>query len=268
MSDSALGAALTRFDTPFRLGSTSYVYPDDILPNVKKLATSGDVDDIELILFEVDDGPNNLPNEMIIQELVRLAALHGVTYTVHLPLDLRLGAEGSLEHESLSRAKRVIEATAPLTPLAYVFHLDGEGMEKPGWHSRSLNVLETVLKWIPDPAMLAVENLENQRPDLLEPVLEALPISRTVDIGHLWKQGLDPRRYLEAWLPRARVIHMHGLGERDHRSLALMEAEQLDPVVAQLRSFKGVVTLEVFETADFFSSRDALIASFRRVTDE
>ncbi len=37
----------------FRLGSTSYVYPDDILPNVRKLMSS--VDDIELVLFEVDD---------------------------------------------------------------------------------------------------------------------------------------------------------------------------------------------------------------------
>ncbi|MBA3533784.1 MAG: hypothetical protein H0T73_17850, partial [Ardenticatenales bacterium] len=54
-------------------------------------------------------------------------------------------------------------------------------------------------------------------------------------------------------------------GERDHKSLALMSAEQLDPVVEQLLAFQGVVTLEVFETDDFFSSRAALLDSLTRV---
>jgi len=45
---------------PFRLGTTSYVIPADILANVRHLA--GKVQDVELVLFEVDDGPNNLPS--------------------------------------------------------------------------------------------------------------------------------------------------------------------------------------------------------------
>ncbi len=65
---------VSRFGTPFRVGSTSYVYPDDILPNVEQLAAKGDVDDIELILFEVDDGPNNLPNAATVQKLSDIAA--------------------------------------------------------------------------------------------------------------------------------------------------------------------------------------------------
>src|SRR5512139_1339394 len=52
---------------PFRLGTTSYVIPADILPNARYLA--GKVRDIELILFEVDDGPNNLPSPEVIEEL-------------------------------------------------------------------------------------------------------------------------------------------------------------------------------------------------------
>ena len=35
----------------FRIGSTSYIYPADILTNVEKLCRS--VDDIELVLFEL-----------------------------------------------------------------------------------------------------------------------------------------------------------------------------------------------------------------------
>jgi sugar phosphate isomerase/epimerase len=265
MSHPTDSTALTRFDTPFRVGSTSYVYPDDLLPNVRKLAEGGDVDDIELILFEVDDGPNNLPGESVVEEMSQLAERHHLTYTVHLPLDLRLGAEGDTLHESLKKAEKVIKTTAPLSPFAYVFHLDGEGMEAPGWLRRSLGALEVVMQWVSDPAVLAVENLESYPPDLLAPVLEALPISRTVDVGHLWKQGRTPQHYLQSGLERARVVHIHGLATRDHQSLALMEPGQLDPVVKQLLSFKGVVTLEVFETADFFSSREALLASAERV---
>ena len=76
---------------PFRIGTTSYIIPDEIIPNVRYLA--GLVDDIELVLFEVDDGPNNLPDAAAIKELQSLAARHQLTYTVHLPLDLQLAGE-------------------------------------------------------------------------------------------------------------------------------------------------------------------------------
>src|SRR5258708_40159399 len=110
---------VSRFKTPFRVGSTSYVYPDDILPNVERLADGGDVDDIELVLFEVDDGPNNLPDEATIHNLCAIAANHQLTYTVHLPLDLQLGAHGDTQHRSLIKAERVIKTTLSLDPFAY-----------------------------------------------------------------------------------------------------------------------------------------------------
>lgn len=99
---------------PFRLGTTSYIIPDDILPNARYLA--GKVRDIELILFEVDDGPNNLPSSEVIEELSRIAQQHDMTYTVHLPLDLKLGEDGSEQDRSLVKAKRVIDCTRGLAP--------------------------------------------------------------------------------------------------------------------------------------------------------
>lgn len=256
---------MTRFNTPFRVGSTSYVYPADILPNVEQLGEAGAVDDIELILFEVDDGPNNLPDEQIIARMAALAQQFALTYTVHLPLDLRLAADGSIRHASLDKAERVIKSTLPLDPFAFVFHLDGTDVEQPGWIDRSLRALETVIPWVGEPSRLAVENLESWPPSYLDPILERLPISRTTDIGHFWKMGLDPLTVLDQWLPRTRVIHIHGMAERDHKSLALMPSAMLDPVVAQLLTFAGVVTLEVFETSDFFSSRTALLDAVARV---
>jgi sugar phosphate isomerase/epimerase len=258
-------AYLTRFKTPFRIGSTSYVYPDDILPNVQQLAQAGDVDDIELVLFEVDDGPNNLPDEKTVAALIDLAATYRLTYTVHLPLDLQLSADGGTQHQSLLKAEKVIKCTLPLQPFSYVFHLDGKEVNTPGWVHRSLRALDQVIAWVDRPEQLAVENLEAWDPTLLEPILDALPISRTTDIGHLWKMKRDPLTVLDAWLPRTRVIHMHGIGERDHQSLALIPPDQLDPVIAHLKDYQNVLTLEVFSTNDFFESRAALLAAAGRV---
>ena len=69
----------------FRLGTTSYIIPDEILPNVRFLA--GKVQDVELVLFEVDDGQNNLPDPQTIQTLWELSHKQDMSYTVHLPLD-------------------------------------------------------------------------------------------------------------------------------------------------------------------------------------
>jgi hypothetical protein len=92
---------------PFRLGTTSYVLPADILPNVRFLA--GKVQDVELVLFEVDDGPNNLPPPHVIAELAALAEAHALTFTVHLPLDLRLCVGRDEGHTALVKAHKVID---------------------------------------------------------------------------------------------------------------------------------------------------------------
>src|SRR5688500_16478460 len=134
---------------PFRLGTTSYIIPDDILPNARYLA--GEVRDIELILFEVDDGPNNLPSPEMIEELTQIARQHDITYTVHLPLDLKLGEDSSERDQSLVKAKRVIDCTRALDPWAYVLHLDGKSVRTSAeaelmarWQDQSVRALEIV----------------------------------------------------------------------------------------------------------------------------
>ena len=257
---------------PFRLGTTSYIIPDDILPNVRFLADK--VDDVELVLFEVDDGPNNLPSPQTIAELAGLAAVHGLTFTVHLPLDLRLGTDGDEGHISLVKAKKVIDCTRALEPWAYVLHLDGKEVRSgatpdqlTAWQSHSAHALELVAAWAGGPEKLAVENLESYPLDFIMPVIERVPVSRCVDIGHLWLDGHDPLPYLQAALPRTRVIHIHGLAERDHQSLAHVPPEKLNPVVETLsrENYSGVLTLEVFGEEDFYSSLAAFEESWRAI---
>jgi len=250
---------------PFRLGTTSYIIPDDILPNAHYLA--GKVRDIELILFEVDDGTNNLPSPEVIDELSQVASLHDMTYTVHLPLDLKLGEDGSERDESLVKAKRVIDCTRGLEPWAYVLHLDGKSVRTSTdmelirrWQDQSVRALEIVSEWAGSAERLAVENLETYPLDFIQPVLERIPVSRCVDIGHLWLDGHDPIPYMEAALPRTRVIHIHGLAERDHRSLTFMPQEKVQAVWNELvrTNYEGVLTLEIFSEEDFFSSLEVI----------
>ena len=252
---------------PFRLGTTSYIIPDDILPNARYLA--GKVRDIELILFEVDDGPNNLPSPQVIDELSVIAQHNDLTYTVHLPLDLKLGEDGSERDQSLVKAKRVIDCTGALDPWAYVLHLDGRSVRTSTdtesiqrWQEQSVRALEIVSEWAGSAEKLAVENLESYPLDFIQPVLDRIPVSRCVDVGHLWLDQHDPIPYLQAALARTRVIHIHGIAERDHRSLAFMPQERVRPVFQELLrlNYEGVLTLEVFSEEDFKSSLDAIEA--------
>ena len=262
---------------PFRLGTSSYIIPDEILPNVRYLA--GKVRDVELVLFEVDEEDNNgqafnnLPSQQVIGELRQLAKLYDLTYTVHLPLDLKLGDDGSTQDKSLVKARRVIEASRELDPWAYVLHLDGENVRQTTdpdalhhWQDQAVRALEIVADWAGGFEKLAVENLEGYPPDFNFPVLDRVPVSRCVDIGHLWLDGVPVLPYLEQTLPRTRVIHIHGIGERDHKSLSLVPEQELAAVLKKLsEDYHGVVTMEIFSEEDFISSMEAVQQSLTRL---
>lgn len=249
-----------------RLGTTSYIYPADILTNARKLA--GTVRDIELVIFELDEKWNNLPDPETIAELKQIGSRHGLTYTVHLPLDLRLAEQNDLV--SLQKAIRVIRCTRELSPHGFVVHVEGQvpfsASNAHRWVENSAESLSVLAEEAEGLEKLCVENLENQPPLMLDLMLEKIPVSCCVDVGHLWKQGLDPLPHLERWLPRARVLHMHGIGERDHEALSLIPESDLDPVVNLLsRRFEEVLTFEVFSLENLEDCLDTYRKSVERV---
>lgn len=257
---------------PFRVGATSYVIEADLLPNAQFLADY--VQDMQLVLFDLPGGPSNLPDAATVAALRQVGTARDLTYTVHLLEDLAPQHSPQCAF-ALQKAQEVIARTTGLAPWGYVLHLDGHAVRAPAtpaavltdWQTQLVAPLQQVSAWAGTAALLAVENLEGYPPDFVTPAIAPTAVSRCVDIGHLWLDGHDPLPWLQAALPRTRVVHLHGLAAgRDHQSVAQMTPAQLDPVIAYLlhQAYTGVLTLEVFGETDFWSSLAALQASVER----
>lgn len=251
---------MTALGTPYRLGATSYVWPADLPSNVRHLGSL--VDDIELILFDLDD-QSNLPDLATTDELRALAQTYDLSYTVHLPLDLGLDRPLAFE-----KARAVVDCTRALDPWAYVMHLDGVSVahqpaEKvlAGWRRDAAKVLYDILRIVDGICPLCVENLENYAPEAFLPLLNELPIELCIDIGHLWMTGRDPVSFLENHLDRTHVLHLHGFRRQGHESLEVQGIQAVAPIVRLLerRDYRGVLTLEVFGQDDFFGSRNLVM---------
>lgn len=249
---------MNRFDTiPFRLGTTSYIIPDDILPNVRYLA--GKVQDIELVLFDVDEYCN-IPDEAQAAELNRLAKENGLSYTVHLPLNLNFSDND--RDISIEKAMKVIDGTRMLDPLAYVCHLEckdipgTEGAELRSWQEQRTRAVNALSAESGIRTAFAIENLETYPIEWNEPVIRSCSTHACLDIGHLFLQKRDPVPVMRKWLPRTSVVHLHGVGTRDHQSLIHMPIELIQTVIDEFffADYRGVVTLEIFNEADFQSS--------------
>lgn len=272
---------------PFRVGTTSYILPDDLLPNAEYLAPR--VQDMQLVLFDVPAGPSNVPSPAVVTALAALGRARDLSYTVHLIHDVRLYDEDDTPSVALAKAQEVIDLTRPLDPLALVCHLDGRSVRHmypgglPGsaydpvqwtnWWMQSVTALEQVCAWAGDGGRVAVENLEGYPPDFVTPVVARTAAGRCLDVGHLWLDGIDPLPHLDAALPRLRVLHLHGVEPRrrtDHCSLAHADPVQLDAVVGRLvaAGYNGVVCLEIFEEDDFHSSLAALAAAVQRMREK
>lgn len=262
-SDRREGVSLkNRF--PFRLGTTSYIIPADLEANVAFLADK--VDDIELVLFESHE-ISNLPDAATLRVLKEIADRYDLTYTVHLPLDAWLGhAQEAVRVNSLDKCMRVMECTAPLNPFAYIVHFHGDhrgdspSPEMNRWIDGHRRAVERLLQAVPA-EQLCVETLDYPY-DLIEDIVIDYGLSVCLDVGHHVLNGAALEACLDRYLPRIRVIHLHGVeAGDDHRSLACLPDGLLAALINRLggRPEKlRVLTLEIFDEEVLNESMDVL----------
>ena len=230
---------------PWRLGATSCVLPADIMANVRALAPL--VDDVQLLFFE-SAAKSLLPQPLDVEELRNLAEEHRLSYTVHLPADLALGAPSRGERqEGIAEILRLMDQLAPLGPQSFDLHLVREsGLPEAPWLDNlaaSLRELAGVLG--EEKRLVAVENIEYPY-SLVAPLVAEYGFSVCLDIGHLVHYGHDLEEGL-GLLPQVRHLHYHGVRDgRDHQ--ALVDAEQARMLGKRLAEagYDGVVTLEMY----------------------
>ena len=220
---------------PFRLATTSFIYPDRMAPNVRKLGPY--FDEIELLIFESRPFVQNgiacdvLPASDEIKELIDLAHEFNLSYNIHLPVDISmtdpLKSERSL---AVDTVKRVMDLCAPLCPSTHTLHLDFSKDELWGtfgrdendvllaenypqiqqWRGRAQESLMMLASTLDDPATLSIETLHYPF-ELLDGIIDGCGMSVCVDAGHLMKYGYDIHWIFERYGDRIPLIHLHGV---------------------------------------------------------
>jgi sugar phosphate isomerase/epimerase len=248
---------------PFRLGTTSYIYPAEILSNVTSL--QGTVDDIEIVLFESDE-VSNYPSPQEIEELAAIGRKAGLSFTVHLPLDVLLGdPEPRIRRRSVDTCLRAIDTTAGLRPHGYIVHFQGLPTDDHGqwlnetWLTHLDESVGQLIGHLDTPRLLCAETLSYPF-HLVEELIERRDLSICLDVGHIILYDQPLELYLHRYLSRTRVIHLHGnSGGRDHLDLGRVPPAKLDLLFTSLVTLPKVddlvVTLEIFSEKDLEISR-------------
>lgn len=233
---------------PWRIGATSYVTPADLMSNVQLLAEK--VDDVQLLFFE-SAANSRLEHGLDINELQRIALEHDLTYTVHLPTDLRLGcSDSSIRRQAVDEVVNLVGILEGLSPLCYDLHLSREDMPEARWLEFLDGSLALLAKRLGDATgKVAVENLE-YRLDVVLSLLRAYGFSVCLDIGHLVHYRHNWRQSLAAYLPHAVHIHYHGVDNgKDHCAITMGKESVVTFVGKMLAQgdYSGVVTLELYD---------------------
>jgi sugar phosphate isomerase/epimerase len=254
---------------PFKLATTSYIYPDEIVPNVARLASS--FDEIELVLFE-SGNHHSITDDIQIKRLMELSSLHRVGFNIHLPIDISLGdASEKTRRNGISVVEKLIEQTLCLNPSLYTLHLDlinplnppllkggWEGLMQDSdverWRRRLSQSLEEILDDGIESRRISIETLDYPF-EWIENIIREFGFPICLDIGHILIHGHDLQHYLEKYLPGTSIIHLHGFqNNRDHLGIGKLSEPVLKTILSYLRHYHGIVSIEVFSIDELKSS--------------
>ena len=253
---------------PFRLGTTSYIYPDYIVPNVTKLAPF--LDEIELVLFE-SEGQDNYPDEVELRNLMNFSLKGEVSFNVHFPIDIFLGdKDEEVRLRGISIVNKVVERTLCLKPSLYTLHFDvrdkngREETDVEAWRRRILRSAEEMKERGIELGRISIETLSYPF-EWIEDIIKKFGFSICLDIGHMLLYELDIQSYLKKYLPQTSIIHLHGMENGvDHLGIDRLNGKMLHLILSELQSFTGILSIEVFSFGDLKNSLEVLERKWKK----
>jgi adenosylcobalamin phosphodiesterase len=234
---------------PFKIGTTSFIYPDFYVPNVRMLGPY--VDEIELLLFE--SGPTaSLLSKTVIADLRHLSRDFNLTYNIHLPTDIAISDPNpDRRRRAVAKLLNIIERVERLSPSTCTLHVpfavDALGDESVGkWQDIVYRNLAELVKYGVPAARIAVESLDYPLA-IMENIIKDLNLFICMDIGHLIMQGDDIQAFFNMFAGLVAIIHLHGVQDgKDHLPLDRLPKSRHQPILEILKKFNGTVSLEVF----------------------
>lgn len=245
----------------FRLAATSFLIPADWETNVRRVGPL--VDEVELLFFD-SLTPDSLPGADTIAGLARAARDTGVTYNLHLPSDISPAHQDPARRRIARNTLRyLMDLTATdLSPSAYTLHIpydepahDAAAVRR--WQGRVRAVMAALMTALPGgvhPSAVTVENLDYPAAWVWDATADS-GATICMDLGHLMLGGEDVERVFGVYGDRVRLIHLHAVRDgRDHLPLTALSESRGRSVARILGSFNGTVSLEVFNSDDFWGS--------------
>ena len=242
---------------PFNIGTTSFIYPDDYVPNVKMLGPY--LENIELLLFE-SNHTNALPTKKVIDELANLAKDFNLTYNVHLPTDISISSRDPQQKSiAIETITKVAERVAPLSPTTLTLHVPYEETSHDkdvvkSWQERVIqNITKILVNGTPG-HLISIENLDYPF-EFLVPIISELDLTICLDCGHLILHGDDIEKFFNAFSAITAIIHLYGVAQNHfHGALDQLPENLINPIMKLLAKFHGTVSMEVFSYADLNAS--------------
>ncbi|MBF0412223.1 MAG: sugar phosphate isomerase/epimerase [Desulfamplus sp.] len=246
---------------PFKLATTSFIFPDRVVPNVKRLGSF--FDEIELLIFESRpfipkkqkvkiETIEVLPSSEEIKELVELSQSLDLTYNVHLPVDISLTDISKAERiNAIDTVKRVLELCEPLNPTTHTLHIDcnlqklSDNFQKSDnksyhahvhnndnnnahyqeqinhWRERAAQSLKIIASSISDPSIISIETLDYPF-EYISDIVDEYSFSVCIDAGHLIRYGYKNGSQIEA------SFDIKSLFERYRKRIPLIHLHGVD----------------------------------------
>jgi sugar phosphate isomerase/epimerase len=252
---------------PFKICTTSFIYPDHYIPNVKMLGPY--LDEIELLLFE-SQGTDVLPTRKVITDLCRLAEEFDLSYNVHLPTDISISDRNPARQEgAVEKMIQVMDLVRPLDPSALILHVpyhekSFDDQVVRNWQNRVYQNLKEIVSALENKKIIAIETLDYPL-DLVEDIIVDLDLAICLDLGHLMVYDYDVLEVFKKFAPKTSVLHLHGVANGcDHTALERLSDKLFKTVLKVLNDFTGVVSLEVFSFENLDSSLKYLESHWRK----